>query len=91
MFDNKKGRWVDISEYGVFLSIDVVSGITGDVIDVHSEDEFFQRKEEADRVAAEYRSQIGEVVCSWGNDIGILREVYVDDEPRTNQYYATDV
>ena len=90
MLDNKEKRLVNISEYGVFLSIDVISGKTGDIIDTHSENSFFQNKEEADRAALKYRSQIGETVCNWGDDIGILREVYVDEEPRTNQYYISE-
>ena len=81
---------MNISEYGVFLSIDVVSGKTGDIIDTHSENGFFQTKEEASKAALKYRSQIGETVCTWGDDIGILREVYVDEEPRTNQYYISE-
>lgn len=84
--DFMKSRYVDISEYGVFLTIEIISGYTGEVIDYHSEDEFYQSYEKAQEVAKKYRKQIGEQICSWGDDIGILKEVYVDEEPRINQY-----
>ena len=87
--DFNSGRFVDIAEYGVFYYIDVVDPETGDTIDYFNDEEFFQNKDDADRYASELRSQVGEVVCSWGRSIGILREVLVDDEPRINQYYAT--
>lgn len=87
--ESNSGRWVDIAEYGVFYNLDVVDPETGDVVDYFIDEEFFQHKDDADRYASELRSQIGEVVCSWGSRIGILREVLVDDEPRINQYYAT--
>lgn len=75
-----------VSEYGLYLDIDIISGETGEVIGYHSEQEFCHTYEQACKVAEKYRNQIGQQFCSWGSDIGILKEVYVDEEPCINQY-----
>lgn len=75
-----------VSEYGVYLDIHIISGETGEFIGYHSEQEFCPTYEQACKVAEEYRNQIGQQFCSWGSDIGILTEVYTDEEPCINQY-----
>ena len=81
-------KYRDVSEYGVHLSINVVSGDTGEVIDFQSESEYYATYEEACAVAERYKMMLGEEICSWGSDAGILDDVWVDEEPRINRYFA---
>lgn len=83
---NRKPRFEMRQEYMVCYTCDIISGESGDVIDYHSEDEVYPTLAEAKARAEQLRQQIGEEICSWGDDVGVLREVYVDDEPRGNQY-----
>lgn len=71
--------------YGVFQSIEVLDSDTGRTIAEESESEYYDSFEEANKRADELRQLIDEQICSWGNDIGILRYVYVDEEPRGEQ------
>lgn len=74
-------------EYLVLQFIEVVDCETGEVIDYHSEEEYFVTYAEACKSADKLRCFIGEEVCSWGSAVGILKDVYCDDEPRGIQYY----
>ena len=81
-------KFVEISEYGVHLSINIASGGTGEIIGFQTETEYYATYAEACAVAERYKQQIGEEICSWGSDAGILDDVWVDEEPRVNQYFA---
>lgn len=74
------------SQYDLHLEIEIRSGSSGEVIDIMFEDEHYDSYGEALAAADEYRDEIGEEFCSWGNDIGILKEVTVDDEPTEHEY-----
>lgn len=74
-------------EYLVSQFIEVVDGETGEIIDYYPEAEYYSTYAEACRRADELRQLIGEIVCEWGNDYGILKKVSCDDEPRGIQYY----
>lgn len=81
-----KPRFEIRQEYMVFYSCDVISGQTGEVIDYHSEHEAYDTLAEAEARAEELRKEIGEEFCCWGDDVGVLKFVEVDKEPRGNQY-----
>lgn len=75
-----------IKEYMVYYTCEIISGETGDVIDYQTEEEAYSTYNKAQVRAEELRKLIGEEICYWGNDVGILREVDVDDEPTENIY-----
>lgn len=75
-----------ISEYGVFLGIEVIDE-NGESVDHMVEDRFFPTLEEAEKAANKYRRLIDTDVYTWGSDTGYLRSVECDTEPRRNQYY----
>ncbi|MCM1528857.1 MAG: hypothetical protein NC093_02555 [Alistipes sp.] len=73
--------------YEVSLFIEIIDPDTGQVIDYQTEEEYFQTYEAA-RKRAEYLSRlIGEEICHWGNDVGILCYVDFDDEPQRVMVY----
>ena len=67
--------------YCVSYTCDIVSGESGEVIDYHTEDEYYSEYSDAQARADELRSQIGDEICSWGDDVGVLREVDLSDTP----------
>lgn len=74
------------SQYDLHLEIEIHSGSSGEVIDIMFEDEHYDTYGEALAAADEYREELGNEYCSWGNDIGILKDVSVDEEPTEHQY-----
>lgn len=74
------------SHYDLHLEIEIHSGSSGEVIDIMFEDEHYDTYGEALAAADEYREELGNEYCSWGNDIGILKDVSVDEEPTEHQY-----
>lgn len=74
------------SQYDLHLEIEIRSGTSGEVIDTMFEDEHYDTYGEALAAADEYREELGEEFCSWGNDIGILKDVFVDEEPTEHEY-----
>jgi hypothetical protein len=58
-----KQSW--ITQYGVFLGLDVINACSGKVIDYHGENEWYDTYEQARNAAEKYQQQIGEEFCSW--------------------------
>lgn len=81
-----KQKTIIKSQYDLHLEIEIRSGSSGEVIDTMFEDEFYDTYGEALAAADEYRDDLGLEFCSWGNDIGILKGVIVDEEPLYNEY-----
>lgn len=81
-----KQKTVIKSQYDLHLEIEIHSGSSGKVIDTMFEDEHYDTYGEALAAADEYREELGYEFCSWGDDIGILKYVSVDDEPTDHEY-----
>lgn len=81
-----KQKTVIKSQYDLHLEIEIHSGSSGEVIDTMFEDEHYDTYGEALAAADEYREELGNEFCSWGDDIGILKDVSVDDEPTDHEY-----
>lgn len=78
--------WIDKVVYEVSYFIDIVSGIDDTVFDYQIETENFFDYDKAVKYADELRAQIGYEICCWGEDVGILKEVYFDGEPIIKQF-----